>query len=66
MMMIKGIPIRRLKMREAEEYQEVGPVSIEDADAMGWCPDEPAWRDDDRMLLEAEEAAAGMEALAAE
>lgn len=53
-------------MREAEEYQEVGPVSIEDADAMGWCPDEPAWRDDDRMLLEAEEAAAGMEALAAE
>ncbi len=53
-------------MREAEEYRELGPVSIEDADAIGWSPDEPAWRDDAWVLLEAEEEAAGMEALAIE
>lgn len=52
-------------MREAEEFQELGPVTVEEAEAMGWSPDEPAWRDDDRRLLEAEEAA-GMESLGIE
>lgn len=51
-------------MRETEEYQDLGPVSIEDADALGWCPDEPDWRDD-RILRDMEEEA-GMEALAVE
>ena len=54
-------------MREAEEYQyqDLGPVSIAEAEALGWCPDEPDWRDDDRILRDMEEEA-GMEALAVE
>ena len=26
-------------------YQSTPPMSVAEAEAMGWCPDEPVWRD---------------------
>jgi hypothetical protein len=48
------------------EYTTLGPMTPAEADAIGWCPDEPAWADADRLVYEPDSDeldSAGMEAL---
>ncbi len=38
----------------ADDFAEIGPVALVDADLIGWCPDEPVWRDVERFFIEKE------------
>jgi len=48
------------------EYMTLGPMTPAEAEAIGWCPDEPDWADADRLVYETGGEGlddAGMEAL---
>jgi hypothetical protein len=34
------------------KYTDLGPMTPAEAEAIGWCPDEPAWADADRLVYE--------------
>ena len=52
-------------MTEQDEYMTLGPLTPAEAEAIGWCPDEPAWADADRLVYDPDSENlddAGMEA----
>jgi len=40
------------EQEEFYEYTALGPMTPAEAEAIGWCPDEPAWADADRLVYE--------------
>ena len=42
---LKSTVITRVLTHVEDIYQSTPPMSVAEAEAMGWCPDEPVWKD---------------------